>query len=95
MNCVITSVFLTVLCVALMMHNDGFEAYYLFTFSDIHKCKMLGRRAKLLIIYVYIYIYIYIYKTDGCRTAFFKNCHSELHGSPTVRSADGVNSQTV
>ena len=42
MNCVITNVFLTVLCVALMMHNDGFEAYYLFTFSDIHKCKMLG-----------------------------------------------------
>jgi len=30
---------LTVMCVDIMRGSDGFEAYYSFTFSDIHKGK--------------------------------------------------------
>jgi len=66
MNCANTSVLLTVLCVDIMRHSDGFEAYYFFTFSDVHKVNTEHRCTKPLI-YIHTHkthihnIYIYIY----------------------------------
>ena len=71
MKYVNTILLLTVLCVDIMRHSDVFEAYYLFTFSDIHKGKNEGRCTKPL-------IFIYIYKhTHKQYTSDNKSSHAQ------------------